>query len=39
MEFVSGIANMGGSCDGQAIVPENGHYRCYCCLRQLHGRD
>ncbi|MCW2652824.1 MAG: hypothetical protein QOE41_4369 [Mycobacterium sp.] len=30
LEFLTGIANTGGSCDGQAIVPENGHYRCYC---------
>jgi hypothetical protein len=30
LEFVSGIAHTGGSCDGQAIVPEKGHYRCYC---------
>jgi hypothetical protein len=32
LEFLAGIANTGGSCDGQAILPENGHFRasCYC---------
>jgi hypothetical protein len=34
LEFISSIANTGGSCDGQAILPvantEGGHYRCYC---------
>jgi hypothetical protein len=30
LEFLSSIANTGGSCDGQAILPDNGHYRCFC---------
>jgi hypothetical protein len=30
LEFVSSIANTGGSCDGQAILPDGGHYRCFC---------
>ena len=30
LEFVSSIANTGGACDGQAILPDNGHYRCFC---------
>jgi hypothetical protein len=30
LEFLTSIANTGGSCDGQAILPENGHYRCTC---------
>jgi hypothetical protein len=30
LEFLASIANTGGSCDGQAILPENGHYRCTC---------
>jgi hypothetical protein len=30
LEFLTSIANTGGSCDGQAILPENGHYRAYC---------
>jgi hypothetical protein len=33
-EFLSAIANNGGTCDGQAIVPEGDHYlvRCSCGL-------
>ncbi len=30
LEFLTSIANTGGSCDGQAILPESGHYRCTC---------
>ncbi|WP_253843043.1 hypothetical protein [Mycobacterium colombiense] len=33
LEFVSSIANTGGSCDGQAILPEDasgGRYHCFC---------
>ncbi|MDT5018589.1 MAG: hypothetical protein QOD39_4749, partial [Mycobacterium sp.] len=30
LEFLTSIANTGGSCDGQAILPENGHFRCTC---------
>jgi hypothetical protein len=30
LEFLAGIANTGGSCDGQAILPENGHFRASC---------
>jgi hypothetical protein len=30
LEFLTSIANTGGSCDGQAIVPADGHYRAYC---------
>jgi hypothetical protein len=30
LEFLAGIANSGGSCDGQAILPENGHFRASC---------
>lgn len=30
LEFLTSIANSGGSCDGQAIVPEGDHYRCWC---------
>jgi hypothetical protein len=29
-EFLTSIANTGGYCDGQAILPDNGHYRCFC---------
>jgi hypothetical protein len=29
-EFLTSIANTGGSCDGQAILPENGHFRASC---------
>ena len=27
LEFLTSIANTGGSCDGQAILPVNGHFR------------
>ncbi|WP_407689351.1 hypothetical protein [Mycobacterium sp. HUMS_1102779] len=30
LEFLNSIANTGGFCDGQAILPENGHYRASC---------
>jgi len=30
LEFLSSIANTGGSCDGQAILPEKGYYRASC---------
>lgn len=30
LEFITSIANTGGSCDGQAIVPDGDHYRCWC---------
>jgi hypothetical protein len=30
LEFLTSIANTGGECDGQAILPEHGHYRCTC---------
>lgn len=30
LEFLTSIANSGGSCDGQAIIPDGGHYRCWC---------
>jgi hypothetical protein len=29
-EFFSSIANTGGYHDGQAIVPEGDHYKCWC---------
>ena len=30
LEFLVSIANSAGSCDGQAIIPEEDHYRCWC---------
>lgn len=30
LEFLTSIANSGGFHDGQAIVPEGDHYRCFC---------
>lgn len=30
LEFIASIANTGGECDGQAILPEDGRYRCFC---------
>lgn len=30
LEFISSIANTGGSCDGQAILPDSGRYHCFC---------
>jgi hypothetical protein len=30
LEFLQSIANTGGSCDGQAIIPKDGHYDCWC---------
>lgn len=31
LEFLTSIANTGGDCDGQAILPaDDGHYRAWC---------
>ncbi|MDR7167339.1 hypothetical protein J2W56_001057 [Nocardia kruczakiae] len=30
LEFLQSIANTGGNCDGQAIIPVDGHYHCWC---------
>ncbi|WP_433632013.1 hypothetical protein [Nocardia sp. CA-120079] len=30
LEFLTSIANSGGACDGQAIVPDGAYYRCWC---------
>lgn len=30
LEFVMAVANAGGSCDGQAIVPVGDQYRAWC---------
>jgi hypothetical protein len=31
LEFVQSIANSGGGCDGQAIIPtDDGTFRCWC---------
>lgn len=30
LEFLAGIANTGGDCDGQSILPEDGHFRASC---------
>ncbi|WP_405976222.1 hypothetical protein OG496_53260 [Streptomyces sp. NBC_00988] len=30
LEFLTSVANSGGSCDGQAIVPDGDRYRCWC---------
>jgi hypothetical protein len=30
LEFLTSIANTGGRCDGQAIIPDGDHYRCWC---------
>lgn len=35
LEFMTSIANSGGFCDGQAILPEEGHYRCFCSCGNL----
>jgi hypothetical protein len=29
-EFLASIGNAGGRHDGQAIVPEGDHYKCWC---------
>jgi len=34
LEFLTSIANSGGSCDGQAIIPDGDHYRCSCSCGQ-----
>lgn len=30
LEFLQSIANTGGYCDGQAILPDGDHYTCWC---------
>lgn len=30
LEFLTGIANSGGDCDGQAVLPENGRFNAWC---------
>ncbi|GAA3137897.1 hypothetical protein [Rhodococcus sp. (in: high G+C Gram-positive bacteria)] len=30
LEFMMSIANSGGSCDGQGIIPDGDHYACWC---------
>lgn len=30
LEFMTSIANSGGSCDGQGIIPDGEHYTCWC---------
>lgn len=30
LEFLTSIANSGGYCDGQAIVPDGDGYACWC---------
>ncbi|MGV0793545.1 hypothetical protein [Mycolicibacterium sp. XJ1819] len=30
LEFLTSIANTGGSCDGQSILPDNGRFRASC---------
>lgn len=30
LEFLTSVANTGGSCDGQAIIPAGDRYRCWC---------
>ncbi len=30
LEFLSSIANTRGDCDGQSILPEDGHFRASC---------
>lgn len=30
LEFLTSVANTGGSCDGQAILPQNEHFRASC---------
>lgn len=30
LEFLASIADTGGRCDGQTIVPEGDHYKCWC---------
>ncbi|EKF21135.1 hypothetical protein C731_4838 [Mycolicibacterium hassiacum DSM 44199] len=29
-DFLAGIANTGGACDGQMVLPDNGRYRASC---------
>jgi hypothetical protein len=35
-EFMSSIANTGGWCDGQAIIPNGDHYDCWCSCGNWH---
>jgi hypothetical protein len=30
LEFLTSIGNTGGTCDGQAILPDGDHYRSFC---------
>ncbi|MCD4533003.1 hypothetical protein LRP67_02765 [Nocardioides sp. cx-169] len=30
LEFLTSIANSGGTCDGQAVIPDGERYRCWC---------
>ncbi|WGL53995.1 hypothetical protein P5P86_09245 [Nocardioides sp. BP30] len=30
LEFLQNIANSGGWCDGQAIIPDGDDYKCWC---------
>lgn len=30
LEFMMSVANSGGACDGQAIIPDGDHYRAWC---------
>lgn len=30
LEFMQSIANTGGWCDGQAIIPDGDDYHCWC---------
>lgn len=34
LEFFMSMANTGGYCDGQAILPDGEHYRAYCSCGQ-----
>lgn len=34
LEFMMSVANTGGSCDGQAIIPDGDHYRAWCTCGQ-----
>lgn len=36
LEFMTGIANSGGYCDGQAIIPEGDHYIAWCSCGRWH---
>lgn len=30
LEFMTSVADSGGYCDGQSILPEGDHYVCHC---------